>query len=87
MEGSRISIVYPLPGDCFLLSPQAEEVEITLKALGRAPVQQVSWFVDGREVGAVGPPYQLTISLPRGRHTLTALGQDSLGDTVEVSVQ
>ncbi|MDD5642329.1 MAG: hypothetical protein PHX53_11815, partial [Syntrophales bacterium] len=76
-----------LPGDRFLVAPQREEVEITLKARCRAAVPQVSWFVDGREVGAVGPPYQLQVPLPRGRHRLTALGPDGLGDTVEVSVQ
>jgi membrane carboxypeptidase/penicillin-binding protein PbpC len=70
-----------------MLAPQAEEVEVTLKALCRGRLEQVIWFVDGREAGAVGPPYQLTIPLPRGRHTLTALGPDGLGDTVEVSVQ
>ena len=86
-EDSRISIVYPLPGDRFLLAPQAEEVEVTLKALCRARTEQVIWFLNGREMGAVGPPYQLTIPLPRGRHTLTALGLDGLGDSVEVSVQ
>jgi hypothetical protein len=85
--GSRVSIVYPLAGDRFLMAPQAEAVEITLKAMGRAPVKQVSWFVNGREVGTVGPPYQLSVPLPRGRHTLTALGLDGTGDTVEVSVQ
>jgi penicillin-binding protein 1C len=86
-EISRISILYPLSGDRFLLTPQAEEVEVTLKALCRARTEEVVWFVDGREVGAVGPPYQLAVPLSRGRHRLTAMGRDGLGDTVEVSVQ
>ncbi len=86
-EGSRVNIVYPLPGDRFLLAPRDEGVELTLKAMCRSRTRQVSWFVDGREVGTVGPPYQLTVSLARGRHHLTALGQDGMGDTIEVSVQ
>jgi len=86
-EISRISILYPLSGDRFLLTPQTEEVEVTLKALCRARTEEVVWFVDGREVGVVGPPYQLAVPLSRGRHRLTAMGRDSLGDTVEVSVQ
>jgi len=86
-EGVRVSIVYPLAGDRFLLTPQKEGVEVTLKALCRAREEKVSWFVDGREVGSVGPPYQLMVPLPRGRHSLTALGPDGLGDTVEVTVQ
>jgi len=84
---SRINIVYPLPGDRFLLAPRDEGVAVTLKAMCRSRMRQVSWFVDGREVGTVGPPYHLTVSLARGRHHLTALGPDGLGDTVEVSVQ
>ncbi len=85
--GSRINIVYPLAGDSFLLAPRDEGVEVTLKALCRNRMRQVSWFVDGREVGTVGPPYRLTVTLARGRHHLTALGPDGLGDSVEVSVQ
>ncbi len=86
-EGARVSIVYPLPGDRFLLAPRDEDLEVTLKARCRHHMRQVSWFVDGREVGTVGPPYQLTVSLARGRHRLTALGQDGMGDSIEVSVQ
>jgi membrane carboxypeptidase/penicillin-binding protein PbpC len=86
-EGSRVSIVYPLPGDRFLLAPRDEDLEVTLKAMCRHRLRQVSWFVNGREVGTVGPPYQLTVSLARGVHRLTALGQDGMGDTIEVSVQ
>ena len=86
-EGSRLRIVYPLPGDRFLLAPQKEDLEVTVKALCRVRVAEVSWFVDGREVGRAGPPYQLTVPLARGRHRLTALGGDGVGDTVEVSVQ
>ncbi len=86
-QGSRVSIVYPLPGDRFLLAPQDEGVEVTLKAMCRDRVRQVSWFLDHREVGTVGPPYQLTVPLSRGRHHLTALGLDGMGDTVEVTVQ
>ncbi len=86
-EISRISILYPLSGDRFLLTPQAEEVEVTLKAMCRARTEEVVWFVDGREAGVVGPPYQLAVPLSRGRHRLTAMGRDGVGDSVEVSVQ
>jgi penicillin-binding protein 1C len=86
-EVSRVNIVYPLPGDRFLLAPRDENMEVTLKAMCRSRMRQVSWFVDGMEVGTVGPPYRLTVPLARGRHRLTALGQDGMGDTVEVSVQ
>ena len=43
------------------------------KALCRDPLQAVTWFVDGREVAATGPPYELPLDLSRGRHRLTVV--------------
>jgi penicillin-binding protein 1C len=83
----RVSISYPLPGDRFLLAPGAEVIRVTSKALCRDPLQAVTWFVDGREVAAIGPPYELPLDLSRGRHRLTVVGPGGQGDTVEVVVQ
>ena len=83
----RLSISYPLPGDRFLLAPRAEVIRVTSKALCRDPLQVVTWFVDGREVAATGPPYELPLDLSRGRHRLTVVGPGGQGDAVEVVVQ
>jgi hypothetical protein len=83
----RLSISYPLPGDRFLLSPQAETIRVTAKARCRDPLQVVTWFVDGREVAATGPPYELPLDLSRGRHRLTVVGPGGQGDVVELAVQ
>jgi penicillin-binding protein 1C len=83
----RVSISYPLAGDRFLLPPRAEVVPLTAKARCRDPLPAVTWFVDGREVAATGPPYELPLDLPRGRHRLTVVGPGDQGDSVAVLVQ
>ena len=82
-----VSISYPLGGDRFLLLGGAESLRLTLKADCRAPFPAVTWFVDGQEQTATGPPYELPLDLPRGRHRLMVVGPDGRGDTVEVSVE
>ena len=83
----RVSISYPLPGDRFLLTSRAEVIRVISKALCRDPLKAVTWFVDGREVAATGPPYELPLDLSRGRHRLTVVGPGGQGDAVEVVVQ
>jgi len=83
----RLSISYPLNGDRYMLPPRAEVVRLTGKAVCREPLPAVTWFVDGREVAATGPPYELPLDLPRGRHRLTVVGPGSQGDAIEVVVQ
>ena len=85
--GLRVSISYPLAGDRFLLAPGAEVIRVISKALCRDPLQGVTWFVDGQEVAATGPPYELPLDLSRGRHRLTVVGPGGQGDAVEVVVQ
>jgi len=82
-----LSISYPLAGDRFLLAPGAELIRVVSKALCRDPLQAVTWFVDGREVAATGPPYELPLDFSRGRHRLTVVGPGGQGDAVEVVVQ
>jgi len=82
-----LTIAYPLNGDRYMLGPQAETLPISLKVISRAPFKSVTCFVDGREAAALGPPYETTLELGRGRHRLTVVGPDGLGDSVEVSLQ
>lgn len=82
-----LTIAYPLNGDRYLLAPQAETLPINLKVISRTPLKSVTCFVDGREVATIGPPYETTLKLGRGRHRLTVVGPDSLGDAVEVVLQ
>jgi len=82
-----VAVSYPLPGDRFLLEPEKESVKLTLKAVCRASVKSVTWFVNGREAGAAGPPYELPLDLPRGRHRLTVSSPNGGGDSVEIFVQ
>jgi penicillin-binding protein 1C len=83
----RVSLSSPLNGDRYLLPPHSEVVRVTSKALCREPFREVNWFVDGREVAATGPPYELPLDLTRGRHRITVVGPGNQGDSVEVFVQ
>jgi penicillin-binding protein 1C len=86
-QAPAVSITYPLSGDHFLLPPGAESLRLTLKADCRVPFPRVTWFVNGREEAATGPPYEIILNLARGCHRLTAVGPDGLGDAVEVMVE
>jgi hypothetical protein len=82
-----VSIAYPFNGDRFLLQARAESVRLTLKADCRLPFPAITWFVDGEEKAATGPPYDLTLDLDRGQHRLMAVGPDGRGDAVVVVVE
>lgn len=83
----QVSISAPLNGDRYLLPPATEVVRVTGKALCRESLKKINWFVDGREVAATGPPYELPLDLTRGHHRITVAGPGSQGDSVEVFVQ
>jgi penicillin-binding protein 1C len=83
----ELSIAYPLDGDRFLLEPRLESLAIPLKATSHAPIESVTCFVDGVETATLGPPYETTLELGRGRHRLLVVGPDGRGDAVEVQLQ
>ena len=82
-----VTLNYPLNGDRFLLPPGSASVRVTAKAMCRGPFKEINWFLDGKEVAATGPPYELPLRLPRGRHRITVVGPGSQGDSVGVFVQ
>jgi penicillin-binding protein 1C len=86
-EEPQLTIAYPLDGDRFLLEPQAESLAIPLKATALAPFKSVTCFVNGLETATLGPPYETTLDLGRGRHRLMVIGPDGRGDVVEVTLQ
>jgi membrane carboxypeptidase/penicillin-binding protein PbpC len=86
-QAPEVSISYPLHGDRFLLPPGTDSLRLTMKAACQKPVARITWFVNGQEKAASGPPYELTLDLTRGRHHLTVVGPDGLGDAVEVGVE
>jgi len=86
-QAPLVAITYPFSGDRFLLPVGADSLRLTLKASCRVPFPAVTWFVNGEEEARSGPPYELSLDLGRGRHRLTAVGPDGLGDAVEVVVE
>lgn len=82
-----VTITRPLPGDRYVLPPGAATLRLTAAAEVQAPLPAVSWYLNGRELAQVGPPYELELELPRGRHRLTVLDSGGYGDEVEVAVE
>jgi penicillin-binding protein 1C len=83
---SPLQILYPLPDDKFVLEEGAETV-IELKSVAESPLPYVDWFVDGLHQGRSSPPYHIKWELRRGRHKITAVGPDHIGDSVEITVE
>ncbi|RMF87804.1 MAG: hypothetical protein D6739_01070 [Nitrospirae bacterium] len=77
-------IVEPLEGERRLL---ADTPVLPLRAECEAALPWVAWYVDGVEVGRVGPPYELRWRPTRGRHEILAAGPAGLADRVTVRVE
>jgi hypothetical protein len=82
----RVSIIYPLPGDHFLMIEDGHQV-IRLESISSLAINYVDWFIDGRHFARTGPPYNTWWGLERGRHTITAVGPNKTGDSVEITVE
>ncbi len=82
-----ISILYPLPRDRFLHSTSLDSQEVRLEALPTDPVPFVDWYVDGKHVARVGPPYAAYWKPDRGKHRIVAATPGDRADIVEVRVE
>lgn len=85
--GGGVAIVRPLAGDRYVLPPGEAALNLTAAAEVQAPLLAVTWYLNGRELARVGPPYEVEVQLPRGRHRLAALDPMGFGDEVEVAVE
>ncbi|MGE5662774.1 MAG: penicillin-binding protein 1C [Deltaproteobacteria bacterium] len=84
---SAISILYPLPRDRFLKNASNAFDEIRLDAVPSDPVPYVDWFVDGRHLARVGPPYSAAWKPERGKHRITAATSGNVAERVEIEVE
>ena len=69
---SRPSVTFPRNDERFALDPglSAESQRIQLRADVTSSVREVTWFVDGQEIGKARWPYALTWQLSPGPHTV-----------------
>ncbi len=82
-----IAILYPLPRDRFLHSTALDSQEVRLEALPSDPVPFVDWYVDGKHLTRVGPPYAAYWKPDRGKHRIVAATPGDRADVVEVRVE
>ena len=84
---SSIKITSPLSGEVYLLNPGMTSHEIQLSASSLTPQKQVSWYVDGLETISTHPPHNATVPLMKGTHQITAIGSDSEGHSISVTIE
>ena len=84
---SSIHISSPVHGEIYILDPSEDNYEIELVASSNLPINEITWYIDGREHGRVGPPYKTKWLLSQGTHTITAVGPDHSGDSIELEVR
>jgi penicillin-binding protein 1C len=83
---SALRIIYPLPGDHFILERNGTEQAIKFEAEADMPMRYVDWFVDGTLYRRTGPPYYVYWRPEKGRHVITAVTPENTGDSVSITV-
>jgi hypothetical protein len=86
-EASRATIVYPLDRDRFVLDRYHPDTGVVLRAVCEGPVERLTWFIDGREFAATGPPYEVVWQPDRGPHRVAVAAAGVVGDSVQVMVE
>ena len=82
-----IKITSPLTEEVFLLDPGKTSYEIHLSAIGNAPTQKVSWYVNGLEIASTRLPHHTTVALMKGAHEITAIGPNNQGHSIVISIE
>ena len=82
-----IKITSPLTEEVFLLDPGKTSYEIQLSAIGNAPTQKVSWYVNGLEIASTSLPHHTTVDLIKGAHEITAIGPNNQGHSIVISIE
>jgi len=82
-----IAIAHPLDGDTFVIEPDSPDGEqrLTLRVHTTA-TDPLTWFVDGRPIAHVEPPYLATWPLERGEHRI-GVGREGLEREVGIEVR
>ena len=82
-----IKITSPLTEEVYLLDPGKTSYEIRLSAIGNAPTQIVSWYVNGLEIASTSLPHHTTVALMKGAHEITAIGPNNQGHSILISIE
>jgi hypothetical protein len=81
----QVSIIQPLDGDCYVLEGAGRS--IIFRARTAQPLEEVTWFLNGQELGSTGPPYELRWLPVRGLHQVMAVGPGGRGDSITIKVE
>jgi len=83
-----LAVLFPDDGDVFKIDPDLNRdfQSIALRALVPAGCAEVSWSLDGRSMGKVGPPFTLLWNLAPGRHEVRVETAGSASEPVSFLV-
>lgn len=81
------SVVFPSPEARFVIDPALDPEQQLIVLAARADGGPLRFVLDGRELGSVGPPYELPWRLTPGRHTLRLENTAGQSPTVFFSVR
>ncbi len=84
---SIVKIMSPLSGEVYLLNPRKTSHKIQLSASSLTPERKVSWYVDGLEAVSTHPPHNATVVLMKGTHQVTAIGSNSQGHSISITIE
>jgi penicillin-binding protein 1C len=91
---SALTIVVPQDGDIFKLDPilrrSYQTLNLQVRLAEGTDVRTIEWWINGRKVAAVGPPFRFSWNLAPGSYTIRARGLAAGGvlesPTVKVQV-
>lgn len=81
-----IEIVSPHESDRFVMSPYREN-KVIFRAVPYPVVDEITWLVDGVEIGKSRPPYELIWQLTRGTHRILAVTPKKQAAQVTIHVE
>jgi penicillin-binding protein 1C len=89
ITADALVITSPRKGEVYLLEPGYERRTQTLRFSGEVDplLPEVTWLVDGREVGTAQWPYETDWLIAKGRHTLEMVGGGKRSDPIPFEVR
>jgi membrane carboxypeptidase/penicillin-binding protein PbpC len=78
MPRTALAIVVPQDGDIFKLDPvlrrSYQSLTLQVHLAAETGVRTIEWWIDGRKVAEVGPPFRFSWNLAPGSYTIKARG-------------
>lgn len=84
---SRIQITFPDDGDIFKIDPvlRPEFQTLLLECVVDGDFDKVTWFIDGKPIATVGPPFHARWRLKRGEHVVQLRARNKISEIISAT--